>query len=101
MENDLISTFQYLLYINKFSSRSFNDINQYPIFTWIFLNSLDEKNDENKFPKIRNMSYPISIKNDIDLEDAKIFFESSFEDNEKHPFHYRLHYSTSGYLLNY
>ena len=100
-KNDLISTYQYLLYINKFSSRSFNDINQYPIFPWIFLNSLDEKNKENNFPNLREMSYPISIKDEADIEDSKTFFQSTFEENEKHPFHYRLHYSTCGYLLNY
>ena len=98
-EKDEISTYQYLLYINKFSSRSFNDINQYPVFPWIFL---DTKNTEDKnFPKFRNMKYPISILSEEDVDEAKIFYLSNKEENPKFPYHFRLHYSTSGYLLNY
>ena len=32
-----METYEYLLYINKFGSRSFNDINQYYVFPWILL----------------------------------------------------------------
>lgn len=97
-----ISTYQYLLYINKFSSRSFNDINQYPIFPWIFLeSSLGSHKDENKLPKFRELAFPISIKKEEDKEEAKSFFESNYSENPKYPCHYRLHYSTSGYLLSY
>ena len=97
-----ISTYQYLLYINKFSSRSYNDINQYPIFPWIFLeSSFGSHKKENNLPKFRELSFPISIKNEKDMEDAKSFFESNYNENPKYPSHYRLHYSTSGYLLSY
>jgi len=98
-EKDKISTYQYLLYVNKFSSRSFNDINQYPVFPWIFL---DTKNIKDcNFPKFRNMEHPISILSDDDLDETKIFFLSNKEENPKFPYHFRLHYSTCGYLLNY
>ena len=30
-----ISSFDYLMLINKYSSRSFNDTSQYPIFPWV------------------------------------------------------------------
>ena len=97
-----ISTYQYLLYINKFSSRSYNDINQYPIFPWIFLeSSLGSHKKENNLPIFRELSFPISIKKDEDKEEAKSFFESNYIENPKYPSHYRLHYSTSGYLLSY
>ena len=33
-----ISNYEYLMQINKYSGRSFNDINQYPIFPWIISN---------------------------------------------------------------
>ena len=97
-----ISTYQYLLYINKFSSRSYNDINQYPIFPWILLQSKSgsHKNKET-LPKFRELEFPISIKKKEDIQDAILFFEASQEENPKYPSHYRLHYSTSGYLLTY
>jgi len=97
-----ISTYQYLLYINKFSSRSYNDINQYPIFPWIFLeSSLGSYKYENNLPKFRELAFPLSIKKDEDKEEAESFFESNYNENPKYPFHYRLHYSTSRYLLSY
>ena len=101
-----ITTYQYLLYINKFSSRSFNDINQYPIFPWIFLNSKHGSyKNKNTLPKFREFCFPISIKNidnnKDDILDALFFFESSYDERPKYPAHYRLHYSTSGYLITY
>ena len=98
-----ISTYQYLLFVNKFSSRSFNDINQYPIFPWIFLGSKRDESHkkEKKLPKFRELYYPISIKNADDIKDAMTFFEANIDEKSSHPSHYRLHYSTSGYLLSY
>ena len=30
-----ISNFDYLMIVNKYSGRTFNDLNQYPVFPWI------------------------------------------------------------------
>ena len=100
--NNEISTYQYLLYINKFASRSYNEINQYPIFPWIFLESkYGSHKAKGTVPKFRELAFPISIKNKEDKEDAIIFFEANLGENPSFPSHYRLHYSTSGYLLSY
>ena len=54
--DDEMTTYQYLLYINKFSSRSYNDVNQYPIFPWIFREtSLGSYRDKEKLPKFRDL----------------------------------------------
>jgi factor associated with neutral sphingomyelinase activation len=42
--NGLLNNYDYLIYLNRFSSRSFNDISQYPVFPWI----LSEFNDDGK-----------------------------------------------------
>jgi len=34
-EDNILTTYEYLLFINKYASRSFNDANQYYIFPWI------------------------------------------------------------------
>ena len=59
-------------------------------------------------PKLRDLEYPISIKGNSsndnieeELEDARIFFDASLEENRKYPTHFRLHYSTSGYILSF
>ena len=108
---DQISTYQYLLYLNKFSSRSFNDINQYPIFPWIFRESaLGSQLDKGQIPKLRDLRYPISIKGKSigkeneefeNLEEAKCYFDASLDENRRYPSHFRLHYSTSGYILSF
>ena len=33
-----LNTYEYLLFINKYGSRSFNDANQYYVFPWIIIN---------------------------------------------------------------
>ena len=60
-------------------------------------------------PKFRDLEYPISLLGNSkegensgeDLEDARLFFDASLEENRKHPSHFRLHYSTSGYILSF
>ena len=108
--DDNISTYQYLLYINKFASRSYNDINQYPIFPWIFRQTnLGSHKGKKTLPKLRDLEYPVSLLGNSsedeaaieDLEDAKSFFDASLEENKKYPSHFRLHYSTSGYILSF
>ena len=54
-----ISTMEYLMWLNIYSGRSFNDLTQYPVFPWIISNySSDLSEDENNF---RNLSLPIGM----------------------------------------
>lgn len=109
--NDKMSTYQYLLFINKFSSRSYLDINQYPIFPWIFREiTFGSQRGSDKIPRFRDLEFPISIKGkslddneavEENKEEAKCFFDANLDENSKYPSHFRLHYSTSGYLLSF
>ena len=56
--NNNISTLEYLMWLNIYSGRSFNDLTQYPVFPWIFMNYSEEKNEEIIF---RNLSMPIGM----------------------------------------
>ena len=58
--NNNISTLEYLMWLNIYSGRSFNDLTQYPIFPWILTNYSAEKNEEISF---RNLSLPIGMIN--------------------------------------
>jgi Beige/BEACH domain len=65
-----ISNFQYLMTLNTYSGRTFNDINQYPIFPWVIQEyqtpTLDLKNpDESMF---RKLDTPIGALNPKRLE---------------------------------
>ena len=82
-----ISTFEYLLILNKYSSRSYNDTNQYPVMPWIHL--LDSS--------IRNFDLPISLQN----EKIKELYLKKFLENIKTPIFHNNHYSTSAYIYFY
>ena len=82
-----INTFEYLLLLNKFSSRSYNDTNQYPVMPWIHL--LDNS--------IRNFDLPISLQN----EKIRDLYLKKFFENINTPIFHNNHYSTSAYIYFY
>ena len=57
-QNYNISTLEYLMWLNIYSGRSFNDLNQYPVFPWIITN-YSSKTISNK--DYRNLSTPIGM----------------------------------------
>ena len=58
-QNNIISTFEYIMWLNIFAGRSFNDLTQYPVFPWIITNyQTDELNEKNDF---RNLSIPVGM----------------------------------------
>jgi len=63
-----ISNFNYLIYLNIISSRSFNDISQYPIFPWTIINFKDKNIDLNKISNFRDLNKPINAINKEKLE---------------------------------
>jgi hypothetical protein len=110
--NGNISNYNYLLYLNKISSRTYNDLTQYPVFPWIILNIKklyeltniigqncvhnNKKRDEDD--SLRDMNYPVSMQKK-DKREIEIY--KYLEDKSKHPFHLGTHYSTSSYIFYY
>ena len=83
-----ISTYNYLLLLNKFSSRTYNDCNQYPIMPWIYLENM----------QTRDFDIPMSIQDEEYKEKfLKIPADSSENGNRWHS----NHYSTSAYICYY
>ena len=103
-ENGEIDNDQYLLYLNKYSGRSYNDINQYPIFPWVTLNQ-NFINENNKLKEndiiYRNMKYFMFTQTEEGRNLAKKDYINSLIDDQKNPTHFRFHYSTGGYILLY
>ena len=100
-ENGEIDTYQYLLYINKYSGRTFNDLNQYPIFPWVFLGS--STIIQNKKMSLRNMKYFMMAQYEKGKEIAKENYKSSFVEKKKkdNAYHFSIHYSTAAFILFY
>ena len=84
-----ISNFNYLLLINKYSSRTFNDYNQYLIFPLLFLDVSREIK--------RNLSKAICLNKDNNKE---ILFKC-ISNRLSEGFHFNQHYSTGGFILFY
>ncbi len=96
-ENSEISNFDFLNLLNKYSSRSYNDLDQYPIFPWIF-DSYEELNENNN--KLRNFNYPISAQS---LEKREDILDNYLTKKESEEFvcHHQIHYSTSAFVNFY
>ena len=108
-----ISNYEYLLYLNKLATRSFNDLSQYPVFPWLvtditrlisedrnpYENNKETPGDENE-SNLRDMNYPISMQNPNKREEE---IEKFIEDSNctSFPYHLGTHYSTSSYIFYY
>lgn len=66
-----ISNFEYLMYLNIFSGRSFNDASQYPIFPWILSDYTSEILDLNDSKSYRDLSIPIGATTKERLDELK------------------------------
>ena len=86
-----ITTFDYLLLLNKFSSRTYNDPNQYPIMPWLFL---EEGTDF-----IRDFDLPISVQDEEQKEQYLSKKENYISD--ENAITHGNHYSTSAYICFY
>ncbi len=59
----LLSNFDYLMIINKYSGRSYNDLNQYYVFPWIIQDYTSNKIDLTDPNIYRDLSKPIGALN--------------------------------------
>ena len=84
--SDSISTLAYLLFINKYSCRSYNDVNQYPVFPWLKIAG----------DKERDLRYTVAAQ----TEEARMILKEMYSVNN-FPHHYTTHYSNSSFLIYY
>lgn len=95
-----ISNFDYLMYLNTIAGRTYNDLNQYPIFPWVLANYESDNIDLSSPSNYRDLSSPIGALN----PSRKKFFDNRFknwDDDSQSAFHYGTHYSTAAFVLNY
>lgn len=95
-----ISNFEYLMSLNTLSGRTYNDLNQYPVFPWI-LTDYSSKELNLADPKIyRDLSKPIGALEPTRLEQCLQRYKY-FDDPKIPKFHYGTHYSSAGAVLFY
>jgi hypothetical protein len=100
--NRKISNFEYLMILNTFSGRTYNDLAQYPVFPWILADYTSQSLDLNDPKSFRDLSKPMGA---INPERLSYFLEryNAFEDpsGEISKFLYGSHYSSSAIVMFY
>lgn len=85
-----------MVQLNTLAGRTFNDLNQYPVFPWVLADYTSPSLDLNAPATYRDLSKPVgalSEKRRLEFEDR---YESLKEDPDIPPFHYGSHYSSAG-----
>ncbi|KAL6080676.1 WD repeat and FYVE domain-containing protein 3 [Balamuthia mandrillaris] len=93
-----LSNFEYLMHLNTFAGRTYNDITQYPIFPWILQDYESERLDLNDPSSFRDLSKPVGALNPERLQEFLTRYEM-FEDAEIPKFLYGSHYSSAAVVL--
>jgi hypothetical protein len=60
-QNNNISTLEYLMWLNIYAGRSFNDISQYPVFPWLLTNYNDDSQEVSIKNDLRNLQIPMGM----------------------------------------
>ena len=106
-----ISTLHLLMVLNLYGNRTFNDMNQYPVFPWIFTEYKSETFPENFIDKIRPLDSPMGmLEISQETKDRRKEYISHWnlgrsddddeEEGDKYD-RYGSHYSTSLYVSYY
>ncbi|KAM3616421.1 uncharacterized protein V6R79_017627 [Siganus canaliculatus] len=95
-----ISNFEYLMFLNTISGRTYNDLNQYPVFPWVLTNYDSEDLDLTLPGNFRDLSKPIGA---LNPKRAAFYAEryETWEDDQTPPCHYNSHYSTAASTLHW
>lgn len=57
--SNLMSNYDYLMYLNRLSNRSFNDISRYPLFPWVVADFASDDFQINQKSQYRDLSKPL------------------------------------------
>eukprot|EP00761_Pharyngomonas_kirbyi_P000202 gb/GECH01000202.1/.p1 GENE.gb/GECH01000202.1/~~gb/GECH01000202.1/.p1 ORF type:complete len:3078 (+),score=643.06 gb/GECH01000202.1/:1-9234(+) len=95
-----ISNFDYLMQLNTFAGRTYNDLTQYPVFPWVIQQYTEDTIDLEDPKTYRDLSKPVGALHPESLKRIIQKYEG-FEDDVIPKFHYGSHYSSSGIVSHY
>jgi len=96
-----LTNFEYLMLLNKFASRSFNDISQYPVFPWVLSDYSSQVLNLGVEETYRDLGSPVGALEPKCRADAVRKYEEWIADTGIDAFHYGSHYSTGGIVMYY
>ena len=95
-----MSNFEYLMKLNMAAGRTYNDIQQYPVFPWVIADYTSSELDLLKPEVFRDLSKPIGALNPERLEGIMERY-NAMEGDDMPKFMYGSHYSNVGTVLNF
>ena len=103
--NGKMTNFEFLMYLNSFAGRTYNDLTQYPVFPWVIADYESEDIDLNDPKSFRDLSKPMGALGEVRAQQFKDRYESLqssyISEDDPPPFHYGTHYSCAAYVLYY
>jgi hypothetical protein len=94
-----MSNFDYLMKLNKFAGRTYNDLGQYPVFPWVIADYESSQLDLDNPETFRNLAVPIGALDNRRLESMIERMESSEQENDKCLYH--SFYSSQAVVVGY
>ena len=95
-----LSNFEYLMQLNTLAGRTYNDLNQYPVFPWIVADMDSAVLDLEDPASFRDLSRPVGALNPDRCEMLKAMHDGN-DDPLMGRFHYGTHYSSAAFVLHY
>lgn len=96
-----ISNFAYLMQINTFAGRTFNDLTQYPIFPWVLADYTSDELDLDNPKTFRDLSKPMGCQTPLRESRFRERYENIKEMSTDPPYHYGTHYSSAMTVTSY
>lgn len=100
-----MTNFEFLMYLNSFAGRTYNDLTQYPVFPWVIADYDSDEIDLNDPKSYRDLSKPMGALGENRARQFRDRFEaleqSYVSEDDPPPFHYGTHYSCAAYVLYY
>ena len=93
-----LSNFDYLMLLNKYSGRTYNDMNQYYVFPWVLQDYKSLSIDLSKPQSYRDLEKPIGA---LNPERLASYIEKYKMNPTDERCLYRSHYSTSLFIFFY
>ena len=100
-----MTNFEFLMCLNSFAGRTYNDLTQYPVFPWVIADYDSEELDLDDPKTYRDLSKPMGALGEERARQFRDRYEALqanyFNEDEPPPFHYGTHYSCAAYVLYY
>lgn len=100
-----MTNFEFIMHMNSFAGRTYNDLTQYPVVPWVLADYESEELDLNDPKSFRDLSKPMGAQGDtraVQFRERYEALEQGYEMGDgPPPFHYGTHYSCAAYVLYY